>query len=353
MAGEPLRNRVSFLGDRRHHNYGFPPEAFDYTRLPDGDREFLPPEDLAAFAQALSAPEPIQPSAADEVSSLSLRSPGARSSSSVNVTTRPDSIYSLDASNPLENAIASPSPGGDPDGRRNSMFITAQNDWAPVNQRISKHGRRRRRKRILAGRRTVDETREGYLYGLLKWPFLFFVCTWIVGLGTAYILTRFYVFLYEHFIAWRGKREKLRRNMRATSSYRDWVKAAKELDQFLGNEQWKEENEFAYYDWKTVRRVWEQMREFRKAAEAYDARNSGAPGALGYKNNRDINESDGKNAAENLKALIEACVKNNFVGVENPRLYSQTYYGTKNLVQNFVDEGRLYWHYRYVYKDTC
>ncbi|KAK7743746.1 hypothetical protein SLS62_010438 [Diatrype stigma] len=332
MAGEPLRHRVSFLGDRRHHNYGFPPEAFDYTRLPDGDREFLPPEDLAAFAQALSAPEPIQPSAADEVSSLSLRSPGARSSSSVNVTTRPDSIYSLDTANPLENATASP---GDPDGRRNSMFITAQNDWAPVNQKISKHGRRRRRKRILAGRRTVDETREGYLYGLLKWPFLFFVCTWIVGLGTAYILTRFYVFLYEHFIAWRGKREQLRRNMRATSSYRDWVKAAKELDQFLGNEQWKEENEFAYYDWKTVRRVWEQMREFRKAAEAYDARNSAAPG---YKNNTDTKESDGKNAAENLKALIEACVKNNFVGVENPRLYSQTYYGTKNLVQNFVDE---------------
>ncbi|EMR64414.1 putative patatin-like phospholipase domain-containing protein [Eutypa lata UCREL1] len=122
--------------------------------------------------------------------------------------------------------------------------------------------------------------------------------------------------------------------MRATSSYRDWIKAAKELDKFLGNEQWKEENEFAYYDWKTVRRVWEQMREFRKAAEAYDMRISGAPG---YKNG-DAKETDGKKAAENLKALIEACVKNNFVGVENPRLYSQTYYGTKNLVQNFVDE---------------
>ncbi|PHH83987.1 hypothetical protein CDD83_2680 [Cordyceps sp. RAO-2017] len=36
--------------------------------------------------------------------------------------------------------------------------------------------------------------------------------------------------------------------------------------------------------------------------------------------------------------MIEACVKNNFVGVENSRLYSQTYYGTKNLVQNFIDE---------------
>ncbi len=334
MTGEPLKHRVSFLEDRhrRHHNYGFPPEAFDYTRLPDADREFLPPEDIAAFAQALSAPEPIQPSPTDDVSSP--RSPATHSSSSVNFTTRPDSLYSLDSPNPLENALAAT---GAHDGRRNSMFISAQNDWAPVNQKISKHGRRRRRKRTLAGRRTVDETREGYLYGLLKWPLLVFVCAWLVGLAVAYLSTRLYVFLYEHFVAWRGKRERLRRNMRATSSYRDWVKAAKELDQFLGNDQWKEENEYAYYDWKTVRRVWEQIRECRREAEAYDARESGAPG---YKN-RDSKEGDGKKAAENLKALIEACVKNNFVGVENPRLYSQTYYGTKNLAQNFVDEGTL------------
>lgn len=32
-------------------------------------------------------------------------------------------------------------------------------------------------------------------------------------------------------------------------------------------------------------------------------------------------------------------MKNNFVGFENPRLYSETYYGTKDLVQNFVDEA--------------
>jgi hypothetical protein len=55
---------------------------------------------------------------------------------------------------------------------------------------------------------------------------------------------------------------------------------------------------------------------------------------------------EGRQATEDLKVLIEACVKNNFVGVENPRLYSQTYYGTKNLVQNFIDEGELWWRRR-------
>ncbi|OTA33853.1 Patatin-like phospholipase domain-containing protein, partial [Hortaea werneckii EXF-2000] len=43
-------------------------------------------------------------------------------------------------------------------------------------------------------------------------------------------------------------------------------------------------------------------------------------------------------AIEDLRSLAEACVKNNFAGFENPRLYSETYYGTKNLVQDYVDE---------------
>ncbi|XXH04893.1 hypothetical protein Hte_011315 [Hypoxylon texense] len=325
MAGESSRPRVTFLTGRRHPNYGFPPEAFDYTTLPDADREFLPPDHLAAFASALSAPDPLN-NASDDTSSL-LRSPAARSTGSLELT-RSGSVASVDAT-------AFPEGAAGQNGSQSAMFITAQNDWAPVNQKISKHQRRRRRKRTALGRRTVDETREGYLYGLLKWPFLLFVGMWIIGLGASYLWTRLYIFLYEHFIAWRGKREVLRRNMRATSSYRDWVKAAKEMDAFLGNQQWKEENEFAYYDSKTVRRVWDQLRKNRKAAEAQEAKGSGAPG---YENG-DMSTGGGSNkAVEDLMALTEACVKNNFVGVENPRLYSETYYGTKNLVQNFVDE---------------
>ncbi|KAI1144136.1 patatin-like phospholipase domain-containing protein [Hypoxylon sp. FL0543] len=324
MAGESSKPRVTFLTGKRHHNYGFPPEAFDYTKLPDYDREFLPPEHLAAFAAALSAPDPLN-NAADDTSSL--RSPAARSTGSLELT-RSASVASADTS------IVPDSAGGQ-NGAQSGMFITAQNDWAPVNQKISKRVRRKRRKNTSLGRRTVDETREGYLYGLLKWPFLLFVGMWIIGLGASYLWTRFYIFLYEHFIAWRGERERLRRNMRATSSYRDWVKAAKEMDAFLGNEQWKEENEFAYYDSKTVRRVWEQLRKSRKIAEAQEAQDSGAPG---YQNGDLSGEGGSSKAVEELKALTEACVKNNFVGVENPRLYSQTYYGTKNLVQNFIDE---------------
>ncbi|CAG8801891.1 2998_t:CDS:2, partial [Gigaspora rosea] len=35
---------------------------------------------------------------------------------------------------------------------------------------------------------------------------------------------------------------------------------------------------------------------------------------------------------------LQHCVKNNFAGVENVRLYSQTYYGTKKIVEEYYDE---------------
>jgi hypothetical protein len=122
----------------------------------------------------------------------------------------------------------------------------------------------------------------------------------------------------------------LRKKLQAATNYTDWVKAARELDTFLGNDKWKIEDEYAYYDNKTVKRVLEQVRRCRKKVEE-EQRNQPA---------RNLSAKPTK-SIEELKGLIEACVKNNFVGVENARLYGQTYYGTKNLVQHFIDEGEL------------
>ncbi|KAK0623423.1 patatin-like phospholipase domain-containing protein [Immersiella caudata] len=322
-------------------SYGFPPEAFDYTRLPDFDTNFLKPEHLEAFIQALSAPDPVQ---SPSSSSFNLNSPSLRHSSSGFFPDSPthDTPQSVAAA---ASAAASEMSGNGsrPPVRSNSgMFITAQSDWAPVHEKVlaspGSNGTKRRRaprtttkKRLrkgprlplesLIGSRSKDETREGYLYSLLKWPFLLIVGAWILGLSVAYLATRFYIYLYEQGVAWRGKREKLRRAMRATGNYKEWVAAAKRMDEFFGNGKWKEENGFAYYDSKTVKRVWDQMRRCRERAEQVE---------------KGSEETEG--AVEDLKGLVEACVKNNFVGIENPRLYSQTYYGTKNLVQNYVDE---------------
>ena len=197
--------------------------------------------------------------------------------------------------------------------------VTALNDWAPVRQRVKRRGTSRRKK----PKRSVDETREGFVYSLLKWPFLLVAFAWIAGLGTSYLLTRLYVWLYEHIITWRGQRERLRQSLRSQTNYADWVKVANRLDSHLGNDEWKSSEQYAYYDHATIQRVKEQLENLRKEAST--------EGGTGK-------EETPQQALEQLKTLVEGCIKSNFAGTENPRLYSETYYGTKDLVQSFVDE---------------
>ncbi|PWY82838.1 patatin-like serine hydrolase [Aspergillus heteromorphus CBS 117.55] len=197
--------------------------------------------------------------------------------------------------------------------------LVALNDWRPIYQRVRK-GRGRRK----GPRRTKDETREGVLYTVLKWPFLFIVFGWLAVLAFAYTLTRVYIFLYEQWITWRGRRQSLRRQLRAQTNYADWQKAAQALDDHLGNQRWKETDEYAYYDHLTVGNLVRQLKKVRKEAEHEIRDGRSGPGDVP--------------AAEELCTLLEACVKNNFAGVENPRLYSEAYSGTKNLVQKYIDE---------------
>ncbi|KAG9240981.1 acyl transferase/acyl hydrolase/lysophospholipase [Calycina marina] len=283
-------------------------EGYGTSLLPDFDREFLSEEHLQSFATALSAPDP-SPSTGDP------RSPSPSTSART----------SFDSSRTKLGGGASTS----------SLFITAQNDWAPVNsKKLKRKGERKGRKdkEKRKPQRSRDETREGYLYTLLKWPLLAIVGGWVIGLGASYLLTRLYIWTYEHFIAWRGKRKRLRSKLHRTTNYGDWVEAAKELDTFLGNDKWKTDSEYAYYDSKTVKRVLDQIKKCRRKIEEENRNGVRNPAVV-------INGSGhGSRSVEDLKALVEACVKNNFVGVENSRLYSQTYFGTKTLVQEFVDE---------------
>ena len=197
--------------------------------------------------------------------------------------------------------------------------LVALNDWRPIYQRV-RRGRGRRK----GPRRTKDETREGVLYTVLKWPFLFTVFGWIAVLAFAYTLTRVYIFLYEQWITWRGRRQSLRRQLHAQTNYRDWQRAAQALDDHLGNQRWKEIDEYAYYDHLTISNLVDQLRRARNEAEREIRAGYTRPGEAP--------------AAEELCTLLEACVKNNFAGVENPRLYSEAYSGTKNLVQTYIDE---------------
>ncbi len=200
-----------------------------------------------------------------------------------------------------------------------SSPVTALNDWRPIHQRVRRRGARARKK---ISKRSKDETREGFVYSVLKWPLLLLVLGWIIVLAISYLATRLYVYGYEHFFTWRGRRQDLRRSLRLKTSFEDWRRAAKELDKHLGNEQWKETDDYAFYDHTTVRKVKDQLQAGRARASLQEQ-------TCGDSTRESIDQ---------LRRLVENCVKNNFVGVENPRLYSETYYGTKNLAQCFIDE---------------
>jgi predicted acylesterase/phospholipase RssA len=202
-----------------------------------------------------------------------------------------------------------------------STPVTALNDWRPIHQRVRRKKSGRKEK---APKRSKDETREGIVYSVLKWPMLLVVFGWILALGLSYLVTRLYIWAYERMVTWRGRREKLRQVIRSKTNYTDWMKAAKELDAYLGNEKWKETDDYAYYDYATVKRVQEQLKQRRERAS--------------FSSRRHKDGKTAQQALDELKGLVEACVKNNFAGIENPRIYSETYYGTKHLVQAFIDE---------------
>ncbi|KAF2155948.1 patatin-domain-containing protein [Myriangium duriaei CBS 260.36] len=258
----------------------FDADAWNPLNLPDFENDFVDEDDFDEFAKALTAPD----------------------------------------MSPSEEDLLNP--------KQPTEFITALNDWKPVHQRVrGRPSDKRKGKTRKPPRRGKDETREGWTYKLLKWPLLLGVAGWIIGLGMTYLLTRVYIYLYEQTVTWRGRRQKLRAGMRSKTNYQDWVAAANELDDYLGNDKWKATDEYAYYDCKTIRRVTEQLRKYRLRVDNVDAR---------------VDEKQGpghQRAIDDLRGLAEACIKNNFAGYENPRLYSETYYGTKNLVQAYVDEA--------------
>lgn len=101
----------------------------------------------------------------------------------------------------------------------------------------------------------------------------------------------------------------MRHHLRNAQTYEEWIRAAKNLDNYLEYDEWKEDPHGSYYDANLIRKVNKNLRTMRE--------------------NNDV---------ANLANVLEACVKANFAGIENFRMYSETYYGTKELIEDHVDE---------------
>ena len=79
----------------------------------------------------------------------------------------------------------------------------------------------------------------------------------------------------------------------------------------MKKDEWKNDPDFGYYDYNLLSRV-----------------------------NRNLRLSREHGRIEELKDHLLGVVKSNFGGVENARLYSQTYHGTKKPIEDYVREGK-------------
>lgn len=79
--------------------------------------------------------------------------------------------------------------------------------------------------------------------------FIFFI---IYMEFSAYILTRQVVNILEWVVAWRGHKRQLRRQLRQAKTYEEWIKTAKELDRYMGFDDWKENEDDGYFDYTLV-----------------------------------------------------------------------------------------------------
>jgi len=126
-----------------------------------------------------------------------------------------------------------------------------------------------------------------------------------------YVCDRQIVVLFEHFIYWRGRRNQLRKDLRSATTYGEWKAAAQKLDTHMKKDEWKNDPDFGYYDYRLLSKV-----------------------------NRSLHVSREADRIDQLKDHLLGVVRSNFGGVENSRLYSQTYHGTKKPIEEYVQEGK-------------
>ncbi|KAG2367348.1 acyl transferase/acyl hydrolase/lysophospholipase [Suillus spraguei] len=177
--------------------------------------------------------------------------------------------------------------------------VSALSDFAPINLKV-----KRKRK----GNKSTDKRQE-WSFLVFRWPLLFLIFALIAAQFGLYILIRQLVNTKEWLLAWRGQKGLLRKRLRGARTYQEWKETAMLLDKYLLFNEWKKVDEDPFYDWKLLRKVNRSLRILR---EKEDVR-----GVLG---------------------VLETCIRTNFVGVESSRLYSETFLGTKDLIESYHAE---------------
>ncbi|VDB98737.1 unnamed protein product [Peniophora sp. CBMAI 1063] len=205
----------------------------------------------------------------------------------------------LPSPSPHASRPSTPATSGFVGGSTRIRKVSALSDFAPVNSKV-----KRRRKG-----HHVHKHQSEWLFILFRWPLLLSIFLLISFEFGFYVLIRQLVNAKEWMSAWRGRKGMLRRRLRGAKTYEEWKAAAHDLDEYMGFHEWKEMDEDPFYDWRLVRKVRHSLKTLRR-----------------------------KDDARGLLGVLETCMRVNFAGIESSRLYSETYIGSKNLVEDYITE---------------
>ncbi len=151
-------------------------------------------------------------------------------------------------------------------------------------------------------------TRESIFARVWRWPLLLGILACMSFEGLVYAIVRFVVVLYEKFIVRQGRAKPLYNAMKHAKTYGDYKKAAKSMDKHLGNEEWRTIDSSDDYDAEVVARITRRLEKALDKGDAYKVK----------------------------ELLLHGGIKTNLGGVENTALYSSTYYGSKEVVERYV-----------------
>mmetsp|Transcript_2968 Transcript_2968/g.13999 ORF Transcript_2968/g.13999 Transcript_2968/m.13999 type:complete len:577 (-) Transcript_2968:5016-6746(-) len=156
---------------------------------------------------------------------------------------------------------------------------------------------------------------------VLRWPIICCVAFYFGCLLTFYFLVRALVmvaaisFDLSRDLTSRTRRE-LKMRLENAKTYDEWTAVAKELDRYMGAHEWKSAPESSLYDHFTVESLMDRL-----VIGIGKARR----GEAGYA--RDMTDTLLRVYNSNLKGL----------GIDSEAVYSETYYGTKDLIEEFIE----------------
>lgn len=281
--------------------------------MPIPDRDYVNEKHIQAFEEALfwddHDEEPASPSASHSSSLSGLYEDAAAAEKEAEALSRENLPLNSATLSPVAEPKHQSMDAAVHAGRRKSKptKIVSKSDWFPSGAVSGKKPGKKRRPS--ATERFTSEFRVSSSYTIFRWPILLLILLWVLFLCLIYATIRAYVALSEFLFTWTGERKKLRDRLRLAKTYDEWVECAVALDRFLGLDQWSENPKFSYYDHRTISKTILRLKVLRQ-----------------------------KNNVPDLMIFLQGCLKKNFAGVENRQLYSHRYYGTKRVVEQYVEE---------------